>query len=304
MSVGGGNNLTIGGLLQTDAYLGRPSGDGFRVRTTRLRFGGEAQTLQYVVHADIAASPVLLDAFARLPLTNRFRLTAGLFKTPFGREFLTSRPDLLFVERARVANNIPPNRQVGIAVEGTLLSDRMTATVGAFNGTRGLQPNDNDLLLYVGRLTGRVPLDDAHLQLGTNASYSIDDGVALSGLGRPAFTGTRFLFGVDAQFEIDRWILTGELNTGQLDPEESTNTNIPFGFSLGAGAYLTDEHQFVGRVDQFDPDAPMQAAPETQIHLGYNYEPTPMLRILVNYQVPLETSRNGFLTTRLQIALR
>lgn len=304
VSVGGGDALTIGGLLQTDAYAGRPTGDGFRVRSTRLRFGGKAEGLQYAVQADFASSPVLLDAFARLPVTPRFRVTAGLFKTPFGGEFLTPRPDLLFAERSRVANNIPPNRQAGVTLGATLVPDRLTATVGAFNGTRGLRPNDNDLLLYVGRFTGHVPIDEGQLELGTNVAYSVDEGANLSGLGRPAFRGSRFLFGADAQLELNRWLFTGELNTGRLDAEGRSGTATPFGFHVAAGADVSEEHQLLARFDQYDPDVPAQVMPDDQLSLGYNYDPTSMLRVLLNYQAPVDDMGNGFLTARLQVALR
>lgn len=304
VSVGGGDALTIGGLLQTDAYAGRPGGDGFRVRSTRLRFGGNAEGLQYAVQTDFSASPVLLDAFARLPLTSRLRVTAGLFKTPFGGEFLTPRPDLLFAERARVANHIPPNRQAGVALGATLLPDRVTATIGAFNGTRGLRPNDNDRLMYVGRLNGQIPMDDGQLEIGTNVAYSVDDGANLYRLGRPAFSGSRFLFGVDAQLEMNRWLLAGELNAGQLDPERRSTTAEPFGFYLAAGADVAEEHQVLARFDQYDPDAPTQATPEEQLSLGYNYDPTSVLRVLLNYQAPVDDMGNGFLIARLQVALR
>jgi hypothetical protein len=50
---------------------------------------------------------------------------------------LTPRPDILFAERARAVNNIAPNRQAGVTLSATLLPDRFSATVGAFNGTRG-----------------------------------------------------------------------------------------------------------------------------------------------------------------------
>ena len=309
VSVAGGGALTIGGLLQTDAYLGGTSGDQFRARSTRLRLGGQIDQLQYVVQTDFSSSSVLLDAFARLPLADRIRLTAGLFKTPFSAEFLTSRPDILFAERARVVNALAPNRQAGVTLTAALLPDRLSATVGAFNGPRGLAPNDNDQFLYVGRVDGRLPLGPGRLRVGTNAAYSVDDDVALRDLNRPSFEGTRFLFGVDARFETERWLLEGELDTGELDPEGVSVPSLaapsePVGVYLAAGANVAAHHQLLARFDQFDPDVPAQAAPDDQLTLGYNYEPSSVLRVLLNYQTPLDDISGGFLTARLQVALR
>jgi hypothetical protein len=48
----------------------------------------------------------------------------------------------------------------------------------------------------------------------------------------------------------------------------------------------------------------LQASPENQLTVGYNYDPTPMLRVLVNYQAATDDVSDGFVTARLQIALR
>jgi phosphate-selective porin len=247
------------------------------------------------------------EAFARLPLSDQFRVTAGLFKTPFSAEFLTSRPDILFAERARVVNNIAPNRQPGVTVSSDL-TEQLSATVGAFNGTRGLQPNDNDLFMYVGRLTGSTPVNIGQLEAGANVAYSIDDATALSNMGPPSvtssFTGTRLLFGADARLNAEQWFVAGELNTAQLDPEGTTNTYSPFGFYLAGGVSVSDGHQVRARYDQYDPDNPVLPAPSDQVTLGYDYEPSSLLRVLINYQAPVDTLNEGFVTARLQVALR
>jgi hypothetical protein len=64
------------------------------------------------------------------------------------------------------------------------------------------------------------------------------------------------------------------------------------------------DHQLLARFDQFDPDVPAQAAPNDQLTLGYNYEPSSVLRVLLNYQTPVDDVGGGFLTARLQVALR
>jgi hypothetical protein len=176
--------------------------------------------------------------------------------------------------------------------------------VGIFNGTRGLQPPSSDPLLYVGRLNGTLPVDGGQLELGTNAAYSIDDDTPLAGLGRPSFSGGRLLFGADARLEIDRWLLAGELDTAWLDPDGGADTSSPFGFYLAGGADVSENHQVLLRFDQYDPDVPLQAAPEDRLTVGYNYDPTSMLRVLVNYQAATDDLADGFFTARLQVALR
>lgn len=302
--VGGGEHLTIGGLLQTDAYMGRADGDGFRVRSTRLRFGGQAETLQYAVQLEFASSSPLLDAFVGLPLSERVNLRAGVFKAPFSGEILTGRPDLLLAERARVVNNVAPGRDVGVSLKGTLLSDRLTATIGTFNGTPGLRALGTDPLLYVGRVQGQIPVGRGELEVGSNAGYSIDEALPLPTVGQsPRFSGTRVLFGVDARLDIDRWLLEGELDAAWLSPDNNPNTINPFGFYVTAGAVVQEGHQVLIRFDRYDPDAPGQPFPN-QLTGGYNYKPTSMLRVLLNYQAPTSNLGDGTVTARLQVAIR
>ncbi len=301
----GGGALTIGGLLQTDAYVGRAAGDGFRIRTTRLRLGGEAKDLQYVVQTDFSSPSVLLDAFARIPLTEQVRITAGLFKTPFGKEILTGRPNLLFAERSRAANAIPPGRQAGATLSANLGSDQITATAGAFNGTPGLKPNDNDLLLYVGRLNGTIPLGSTTLEGGANAGYSIDDAVPRPRPDSTAlFSGTRALFGADAQLTGQRWLLAGEVNVAQLSPTGIDDTQTAFGYYLAGGIDVVPNHQVLARFDQYNPDVPGVSAPANRVTLGYNVDPSPMLRFLLNYEAAVDDLGGGLVTARLQVALR
>jgi phosphate-selective porin len=306
VSVGDGT-LTVGALVQADAYLGDPSGDAFRARSARLRLGGEVNSLQYVIQTDFSSSSVLLDAFARLPLTNRLRLTAGLFKAPFSAEILTSRANIRFAERARVVNALAPGRQAGVTLGGPVLPDRLSVTIGAFNGTGGLTPNDNDHFLYVGRVEGRIPVGEDPLRIGTNAAYSVDDDVGLGRLARPNYAGTRLLFGVDAGYETERWFAEAELETAALDPDENEasipTSSDPFGFYLAGGVNVAPDHQLLARFDQFDPDVPAQVTPDDQVTLGYNYEPTSVLRVVLNYQTPADELSDGFFTARLQVAL-
>ncbi len=303
VSVLGSEALQIGGLVQTDAYLGRDTGDGFRARSVRVRLGGRAESLSYVVQTELTSPEVLLDAVTRLSLTDRVQLSAGLFKTPYSGEILTPRPNLLFAERARVVNNLAPARQVGATLSGEVVPDRVTATVGAFNGTNGLQPNDNDQLLYVGRLASTSSPGTGTLALGANVGYSIDDQVQAP---RPvSFSGRRFLIGGDARWDAERWLLAGEVQYAALDPDAPTRDEYtPFGYYLAAGADVAPSHQLLARIDRYDPDVPGQTASEHQVTLGYNFFATSAVRALINYQAPTTDLADGVLTLRLQAALQ
>jgi len=240
--------------------------------------------------------------------SDRLRLRGGLFKTPYSAEFLRSRPSIRFAERARVVNALAPNRQAGVQLAGDLTGEgtdaQVTATVGAFNGTRVLSANDNDNFLYLGRLTGSIPLSSGEVDLGVSAWYSIDDRVVIPNTD-PSFSGDRFLFQADAQFETGRWLIAGELHTANLDRDGVTipelATRSPFGYYVTAGIDVAEGHQVLARVDSYDPDD-VESAPDEQIVLGYNYDPSSVFRVLVNYQAPSGDLSDGFVTGRLQVA--
>ena len=303
VTVLGSEALQVGGLIQTDAYLGQAGTDGFRARSVRVRLGGQAESLSYVVQTELTSPQVLLDAVARLSLTNRVRLSAGLFKTPYSGEILTPRPNLLFAERARVVNALAPARQVGATLSGAIVPDRLTATVGAFNGPSGLRTNDNDQLFYVGRLEGNLPVNSAQLTVGANAGYGIDDQVDVP---RPlSFSGRRLLVGGDARFDADRWLLAGEVHYAALDPETPARDDFsPFGYYLAAGVSPAPDHQILARFDRYDPDVSGFSGDENQLTLGYNFFATSVVRALANYQAATDDLGDGSVTLRLQVALQ
>src|SRR5437867_4298090 len=69
----------------------------------------------------------------RPPFTNTLRVRAGKMKSPFGIERLQSAQGLLFVERS-LANNIVPNRDVGVQVHGELAQGAFGYQLALLNG--------------------------------------------------------------------------------------------------------------------------------------------------------------------------
>lgn len=309
VTVGAGDALRVGGLVQADAVLGRDSApDGFRARSARLRLGGQAQGVSYVVQTDFTSSSALLDAYVQLPLADRLRLRGGLFKTPYSAEFLAPRPSIRFAERARVVNALAPNRQAGVQLSGDLTSAasdaQVTATLGAFNGTRGLTTNDNDNLLYLARLAGSLPVGPGMLDLGASGGYSIDDDVTIPNT-VTSYSGTRALFQADAEYETGRLLLSGEIHTANLEYDgpavPELDSQSPFGYHATAGVNVAEEHQVLARLEGYDPDT-LGPSPDDQLVLGYNYDASSVFRVVVNYQASTEDLAEGFFTGRLQVA--
>ena len=306
VTVGKGGALQLGGLVQADLRLGQENvPDGFRARSARLRAGGEVKGLAYVVQTDFTSSDVLLDAYVQLPFADRAWIQGGLFKTPYSAELLSPRPRIRFAERAQAVNALAPARQAGLKLGGDLPvgggDTEVTVTLGMFNGTRGLQTNDNDHFLYLGRLSGGGSLGPGRLDLGASAGYSVDDGVTIPNT-ISSFSGTRFLFQADAEYEAGRWLLAGEVHAASLDPDMPVDSRSPVGFYVTAGAEVADRHQVLARLDSYDPDVPTTGVQEEQLVLGYNYDVSTIFRVLVNYQAPTDELTEGFVTARMQVA--
>lgn len=94
------------------------------------------------------------------------------------------------------------------------------------------------------------------------------------------------------------------MDGAELEPEGTTSAAAPFGAYVAGGVTIQDAHQVLARFDQFDPAIPAQAPPDDQVAIGYNYEPSSLLRILLNDQTPVSELSDGLVTARLQVAIR
>jgi phosphate-selective porin OprO/OprP len=87
---------------------------------------------------------VLADAFLEANYFPQARLRAGKFKPPFSLERLQSASNIPFVERS-IANNLTPNRDIGVQLAGDFLSGALSYQVGVFNGVLDGQNGDGDV---------------------------------------------------------------------------------------------------------------------------------------------------------------
>jgi hypothetical protein len=83
----------------------------------------------------------------------KFRVRAGQFKVPFGRQEMTSSGNQMFVDRSLVSNQYARGRDTGVAIEGALMSNLVEYRAGIFNGNGLTQSaNDNDKLQFNTRI--------------------------------------------------------------------------------------------------------------------------------------------------------
>lgn len=84
---------------------------------------------------DFAGGTVsIFDAYLDARLHPSFKIRAGKFKSFVALERLQSASDIKLIERSYVSNAILPNRDLGIAIHGDILSDTVNYAFGLMNG--------------------------------------------------------------------------------------------------------------------------------------------------------------------------
>ncbi|HEX7654752.1 MAG TPA: porin, partial [Verrucomicrobiae bacterium] len=199
------------GLAQVDSRSfisdGNVNGnDGFLLRRARPIFTGTVfHDFDYNFTPEFGGSTVqIMDAYVNWHYNNAWQVQVGKFKSPVGLENLQADPNTLFNERS-IANNLIPNRDIGIMLKGDLFSGVASYAIGIFDGATD----------YAGTTFNTPAMDDkavagrVFFQPWKNTKIA-----ALKGFG----------FGVGGSYEIDH-------------PTANSTTN-----SLSSG-YLTDGQQ-------------------------------------------------------------
>ncbi len=146
----GANSLRLRGLVQADARFffddSNAAQDQFLLRRARLIFEGKfSERFNYVIQPEFAGTTVsILDANVSTAITPDLNVRFGRFKTPVGLEQLQSDPVAFFNERS-IANNLAPNRDVGLEVFGTVADKRLSYQFAVTNGVidGGNSPTDS-----------------------------------------------------------------------------------------------------------------------------------------------------------------
>jgi hypothetical protein len=135
----------------------------FRIRRAKLKFEGwfYKPELEFEVQLnwpDVAGTPnarFMEDANIDWDISKKkaFRIRFGQFKAPYGRQQLTSSGAQQFVDRADTDGRYNPGRETGIALWGTLGTNKVDYRFMVSNGNgRSQELNDNSKFLYSGRV--------------------------------------------------------------------------------------------------------------------------------------------------------
>jgi hypothetical protein len=274
-------SLALGMLIQTGARYSKPR-SGFSLGTARLNIQGALDGgFNYKLQTDFVESVALKDALIGYQASPGLGFTGGRYKTPFSYEELTSTSSTPFINRSRIVRALAPGRQIGAHIIGSIGST-VDAHIGAFNGNNVNFDQNNNRLLYVGRLESTSETDAGTLVFGANGAY--DD--------RPTRTDEAFA-GADFYVEQNGVLVSGEAIYGRRANENPIGpaTLHPFGHHLTVGYTVpTTEtfNQLLLRWDRYTPDT--DHADSNQLIFGYVGKPTGVVRIEANYVLPIEAA--------------
>jgi hypothetical protein len=237
--------------------------DQFSVRRARVKFTYQfSPTSRFVLQPDITSSSVTLkDGYVEYtePWTTwKNTVTAGQFNWPFGFEIMYSSSSREMPERTLMYRTLfPGERDRGVMVSGLGLGDHINYRIGIVNGTGTGQSFDfNKRKDIVGRLGGSYgPID------GGVSIYRGSDLVSLA----DATTGREFdkaRAGVDLQYvtPLPGFLMRGEYLRGRQAPAPNAAvataaaTDVE-GWYLYGIQNIGTRHQFVVRIDQYDPNS-------------------------------------------------
>lgn len=262
--------------------------NGFSIGAARLHLRGNLDGgFNYFLQTEFVSGNPLLDARLGYQFSETVGIHAGQFKAPFSAEFLIGAPNIDFINRSLVASTLVPGRQIGVALSGNNTEQTFTYSIGAFNGNgRSLAGNDNNSFLYAGRLAAYPGLSSGSLEVGINIAFS-EDGTSPGSV-------NRLLFGGDFRFSQGPLLLSGEAIYGDIEPESSFAVAVnPFGYQATLGYMLEPNiHQVLLRLDGLNTDL----VDDDDLHFlifGYNYWPTQVFEIQVNYLLPLHDADIG-----------
>lgn len=278
------HSLNITGYIQVQGMVIENSDesadeDGFKVRRAKLAASGYAyEHVKFKLEVNFAGTPALDDAYIEDDHIPALVGKVGQFKVPFSLEELTPDTELLSIERSEVVKQIAPGRDQGISFGGNLSGGILSYGIGAFNGSSGktgvysvdyyedaaknVTKNDNDQLLYAGRLTAK-PME--WLRIGINGLTSKD--------GTGTSTEERTAYGADLLVNVPK---TGTTFQGEYLHQrlEGTGPDVASeGFYIQAGQFFIKDHlEGMVKYEEYDADTAIANKDDiSRITAGLNF---------------------------------
>lgn len=233
------------------------------------------------------------DVYIDFNYFDNFQVQVGKFKVPFSMEQTTGVANLDFVERARLADDLAPARDIGVMLHGRFFMRGFGYEAGVFrNDGENSESHDNvrGKRTYALRLTGtplrplRLPLELGKIELGA-ATVSTDVPEGLNGLrgqtnaGKDFFSrlyvqGRRLRFGTEFRWQPGpfslkgEWVHVSEERHHQSIRETDLPAKISRGWYVAAAWTITGESTDGG----VEPRRPFPSSGIGAIQIATRYE--------------------------------
>ena len=271
--------------------------DQFSVRRARVKFTYQfLPTSRFVLQPDITSSGVVLkDGYVEFtePWTTwKHTLTAGQFNWPFGFEIGYSSSQREVPERSRVVRTLfPGERDRGVMLSGVGLGERLSYRVALVNGTGTAQSFDFNKRKDV---LGRLGYSFGAFDVGASAYHGADLVTTSTNPRGREFDKERY--GLDFQWAtpLPGLGIRGEYITGKQAPGSGTTRTESHdvdGWYFYAIQNLGTRHQFVVRVDDYDPDTNVDGNAIRTINPAYIFHWDANSKVMASYEV-IETQNN------------
>jgi phosphate-selective porin len=279
--------LNVEGRIQaryTWAENDEPKDNTSEFTLPRVRFGAAgalAENVNYKLEIDFVPSSstnaegnvsggtsvALKDAKVNFTHFEYVPITVGHFKVPFSRQELTSSGNQQFVNRAAI-NAQAQTRDVGFMLGDYLGKQMVEYAIGAFNGTKTANKNDNTGFLIAARAAvnpfGEFKYSESNLE-GESLRASLGVNVQTNKLSTAGPDTTLLTdddvdtdttkYGVDLGVKfLDNASIFAEYIKAKFEPDGGTEFDAD-GFYVQGGYFILPPHfEVTARYEQYDPN--------------------------------------------------
>lgn len=268
--------------------------DQFSVRRARVKFTYQfSPTSRFVLQPDITSSGVTLkDGYVEFtePWTTwKNTVTAGQFSWPFGFEIMYSSSSREMPERTLMYRTLfPGERDRGAMLSGLGFGDHINYRIAIVNGTGTTQSFDFNKRKDI---VGRIGASYGPLDVGVSA-YRGSDLVSLGGA-TPGREFDKQRQGIDVQYvtPLPGFAVRGEYLTGKQAPAAGTPvataaTSDVDGWYVYAIQNLGVRHQFVVRIDEYDPNTDIDGNATRTVGGSYIFHWDANSKVMLAYETP------------------
>ncbi len=262
--------------------------NGFQVFEARLGIAGELDGgWRYQLQTGVTRAPALLDVRVGKRFSPSFLVDVGRFKADFSREWIRAISDADFAGRSSVALALAPARQMGVQARKTLRDGRVELAAGAYNGNATHTGNDDNNLMFVGRIGTWLmkpgPGMEGGWEIALNGATSRDSNAPVGNI-VSTYGGRRHVYGAETWRRAERWMFGAEYIRAELDSSSGARF-VPEGWQGTVGYSLDADDQLLLRWDVLRADGLVGDVDDLVV--GWNHWPSRATQLQLNWFVPL-----------------